>query len=115
MRRVTSNFKLTKYVLSQLTDESMCATIMEDLEWRYVQNRNEKGRLAARILHIVRCLIIVFPILLENIIRGLVMLRSYFISALRGLRKRKVYSFINITGLALGITCCLLIFLWIQY
>jgi putative ABC transport system permease protein len=30
------------------------------------------------------------------------------------MKRQKVYSFINITGLALGMTCCLLIFLWIQ-
>ena len=33
----------------------------------------------------------------------------------RNLWKNKMYSFINITGLSIGITCCLLIFLYVQY
>ena len=37
------------------------------------------------------------------------MIRNYFKIALRNLRKYKGYSLINISGLALGITCCALI------
>ncbi len=42
------------------------------------------------------------------------MLRNYFKVAVRNLRREKVYSFINIFGLAIGIACCLLILLYIQ-
>ncbi|HMI64384.1 MAG TPA: ABC transporter permease [Puia sp.] len=37
------------------------------------------------------------------------MLRNYFLIALRNLRKNKVFSLINILGLAVGLCCCLLI------
>ncbi|HEY0678497.1 MAG TPA: ABC transporter permease [Chitinophagaceae bacterium] len=42
------------------------------------------------------------------------MLRNYLLVAFRNLRKNKVFSFINILGLALGIGCSLLIMLWVQ-
>src|SRR5690242_18069168 len=42
------------------------------------------------------------------------MIRSYFKIAWRNLIKEKAFSFINLFGLALGITCSLLIMLWIQ-
>ena len=42
------------------------------------------------------------------------MLRSYIKTALRNIKKYKGYSFINIAGLAVGMACCILIFLWIQ-
>jgi putative ABC transport system permease protein len=42
------------------------------------------------------------------------MLRHYFKTALRNLMRRKGYSLINIAGLAAGMTCSLLILLWIQ-
>lgn len=42
------------------------------------------------------------------------MLRNYLITALRSLRRDKVFSVINILGLALGITCSVLILLWVQ-
>ena len=42
------------------------------------------------------------------------MLRSYLAILIRGFRKTPVYSVLNITGLALGIACAALIFLWIE-
>jgi putative ABC transport system permease protein len=42
------------------------------------------------------------------------MLRNYLLVALRNLRKNKAFSFINILGLALGLTCSLLIMLWVE-
>lgn len=43
------------------------------------------------------------------------MLKSYIIIALRNLRKDRVYSFINIFGLAVGIASCLLIMLFVSH
>ncbi len=42
------------------------------------------------------------------------MFRNYLKIALRHIRKHKVYSFINIAGLAVGMGCCLLIFLFVR-
>jgi putative ABC transport system permease protein len=42
------------------------------------------------------------------------MLKNYFKIALRNLLKYKGYSFINIFGLAVGIGCCLLIFIYVK-
>lgn len=41
------------------------------------------------------------------------MLKNYIVIALRNLRKNATYSFINIAGLSIGITCSLLILLWV--
>jgi len=42
------------------------------------------------------------------------MLKNYLKIAWRNLRKNKVFSFINIMGLTIGITCCMMIFLYIM-
>ncbi len=42
------------------------------------------------------------------------MIKNYLRITFRNLKKHKFYSFINITGLAIGIACCLIIFLWVQ-
>ncbi|MFC1887200.1 ABC transporter permease [Candidatus Cloacimonadota bacterium] len=42
------------------------------------------------------------------------MLKNYLLVALRNMKKQKFYSFINILGLAIGITCSFLIFLYIS-
>ncbi|MFC2157360.1 ABC transporter permease [Acidobacteriota bacterium] len=79
----------------------------------YREKRINKGRISADtwlLFQIMRAL----PALLKLNIQGdLMMLRNYFKIALRTLFKHKVYSFINVAGLAMGIACCLLIFLWV--
>src|SRR3546814_2582619 len=42
------------------------------------------------------------------------MVINYFKIAWRNLKKNKFYSFINIFGLALGMSCSFLIWLWVQ-
>ena len=39
---------------------------------------------------------------------------NYFKVALRKIRRHKGYSFINISGLAIGMACCFFVFLWVQ-
>ena len=43
------------------------------------------------------------------------MLRNYLKIALRNLSKRKGFTFINVTGLAVGMACCLLIALYVRH
>jgi len=42
------------------------------------------------------------------------MLQNYIKIALRNLQRQKVFSFINITGMAIGMACCMLIFMFIR-
>ena len=42
------------------------------------------------------------------------MLKNYFTIAWRNITRHRVHTAINVTGLALGMTCCLFIFLWVQ-
>jgi putative ABC transport system permease protein len=41
--------------------------------------------------------------------------RNYLTTALRNLRKQKLFTLLNLAGLALGLTCCLLIALYVQH
>jgi putative ABC transport system permease protein len=43
------------------------------------------------------------------------MIRNYFTISFRNLVKRKGYTILNILGLSIGITCCLLIFQYVSY
>jgi len=42
------------------------------------------------------------------------MLKNYLKMTLRNLRRQKILAFINVIGLALGITCAILIFLYVE-
>lgn len=43
------------------------------------------------------------------------MIRNYILTALRALKKNSTHTFINVTGLALGITCAIVIFLIVRF
>ena len=42
------------------------------------------------------------------------MIRNYFITTLRNLYRNKVFTLINIFGLAIGLACVILFFLWVS-
>ncbi|HEX3079472.1 MAG TPA: ABC transporter permease, partial [Puia sp.] len=42
------------------------------------------------------------------------MIRNYLSIAWRNLKKSKLFSFINILGLSVGLTCCMLITLYVM-
>jgi len=43
------------------------------------------------------------------------MFKNYLLVAFRNIKKYRLYSFINIAGLAIGMACCILIFIWVLY
>jgi len=43
------------------------------------------------------------------------MIKNYLLVALRNILKHRGFSIINITGLSVGIACCIVIFLYVQY
>jgi ABC-type antimicrobial peptide transport system permease subunit len=45
---------------------------------------------------------------------GIIMIKNYLKITIRNIRRHKGFSFITIAGLSIGITCCLLILLWVQ-
>jgi putative ABC transport system permease protein len=60
---------------------------------------------------------ILFPVTLgqpQNERIGGSMIKNYIKVAFRNMKKQKIYSFINMGGLAIGMACCILILLWVQ-
>jgi putative ABC transport system permease protein len=56
-----------------------------------------------------------FPTFILNTIKwSIIMFKNHFKITLRHFKKQKGYSLINISGLAIGLTCCILILLWVQ-
>jgi putative ABC transport system permease protein len=50
----------------------------------------------------------------DNLSWSFGMFKNYFKTAFRALKRHRAYSILNIVGLAAGITCALLIWLWVQ-
>ncbi len=90
-------------------------SLMGDLEEIYIRSLGENGKVRARIwygLTVARLI----PACIQSEIRWrFEMVLNYLKVALRNIRKHKTYSVINITGLAAGLACAILIFLWVQH
>ena len=85
-----------------------------DLEEEFRVQWMEKGLPRARAWY-RRQAVKSLPLMLKTFIFwGSEMFKNYLKVAFRNLRKHKGYSAINITGLAVGMACTLLILLWVQ-
>jgi putative ABC transport system permease protein len=79
----------------------------------------ERGKRKADIRFIIEVLLLFRPGIIRsaneyNNVNNYTMIKSYFKIGWRNLMKDKVFSFINISGLTLGITVCLMIFLFVS-
>ena len=106
---------IASWLLEKVIDESIKYSVMGDFEERFYDNASEKGLFAARILYWYRLFIVLPTFVIYMVTWRIVMFWNYLKIALRNLKKYKGYSFINIAGLTTGITCCMLIFLYVQY
>jgi len=88
---------------------------MGDLEEMYYFQVTEKGRTKASLwfwYQIIRTILHYFA----NIFYwSFVMFNNYFKITIRNFRRHKIYSFINLSGLAVGLACCILILSYVHF
>ncbi|HSG29774.1 MAG TPA: ABC transporter permease, partial [Candidatus Krumholzibacterium sp.] len=85
-----------------------------DLEERYNRIASKSGKPRADSWYWSQ-VAFAFPGFLTNLIYwSVIMFRNYFKVTIRNIARHKWYSTINILGLAMGITACVLILLWVQ-
>ena len=103
-----------KCVLQFFLNYNHPTTMMGDYLELYSIKSKTRGRVFAWLWFWGQVLI-AFPHYVKNAVYwGKTMLSNYLKISLRNIRKHKAYSFINIAGLAMGMTLCILIFLWVQ-
>lgn len=102
--------KILLTMLSVYDREGLCG----DFEEIYNDLVLEKGRARARLWYL-RQLLAYFPRFLSNSMYWrMIMIQNYLKISFRAIQRYKLYSCINIFGLAIGMTCFILIFLWVQ-
>jgi putative ABC transport system permease protein len=100
--------------------DHLAEEIQGDLEEEFYFQINKVGLRRARLDYIRNVLGFIRPFAIKRKKSPLSnpltmsMLKHYFIVAFRNVIRQKSFSAINIAGLALGMTCCLFIYLWVQ-
>jgi putative ABC transport system permease protein len=106
--------RLAEWLLGRLFPDRRDYSTVGDLAEEFQARAEARGAFLARLWYrfeLVRSL----PYLLKDFLYWRVsMFRNYFVIAIRLIRRHKVYSFINLAGLAVSMACTLLIVFWVR-
>lgn len=106
--------KIPFWFLKIFADDHQRFPAIGDLEEMYFDKIHQKGKFIAW-LWIWKQVLFSMPYFLnQSFVWSFIMLQNYIKITFRNIRKYKGYSFINICGLAIGIVCCLLIYLFVS-
>ncbi len=105
--------RLGLWLLSTAYEESEHFPLIGDFEEIYSEIVQEKGTFSASLWYWGQILKSMPSFFSNSLYWSVAMIKNYLKIILRNIRKHKGYSFINITGLAIGMACCLLISIWV--
>jgi ABC-type antimicrobial peptide transport system permease subunit len=101
-------------LLRSLLRASVLESAVEDFEEHRRFLAGSKGRLRALSWFWIQVICLIPVSFKDTLIWSLTMFKNHLKIALRGIKRQKGYSVINISGLAIGIACCILILLWVR-
>ena len=103
--------RIAEALLRSLFPERERQDLLGDYEEYFGDICHQKGRLIACLWYWMQIIILIFVSVWNSLKWNLVMIRNYFRSALRHIVKHKVHTLIKMMGLAVGVACCVMIFL----
>ncbi|MCJ7581335.1 MAG: ABC transporter permease [Candidatus Aminicenantes bacterium] len=106
--------RLMAWLFNTIARSEEHQTVSGDMEELYIDLVEEKGQFKSILWYGWQILFACPAFFFNSIYWRIFMFFNYLKLTIRNIRKHKTYSFINIAGLAIGITCCLLIMLWVQ-
>jgi len=106
--------RLAAWLLSWLTPRNRREVLLGDFEEGYREMTAFASAAQARRWYWGQVVRSILPFLYQSSYWSLIMLRNYLKIALRQVRRQKGYAFINVSGLAMGIACCLFILLFVR-
>lgn len=106
--------RLAKWILSQLRYYSLEHLIQSDLEDEFQLQTIENGRPRAVLWYWGQVLFALWADFKQSFFFGGVMFKNYIKIIFRSIKNHKLFSLINIAGLAAGIACCIFISIWVR-
>jgi putative ABC transport system permease protein len=107
--------KLAQWLLKQIVCSDIRHRVMGDFFEIYSSIARDRSKFIAQIWYWSQ-VVISFPGFIKDMVYWrLTMFKNYYKTAFRHLFKYRFHSLINISGLSIGMACCILIFVYIQY
>jgi predicted permease len=106
--------RLTEKILRLMRNGGEEFSFLGDLNEEFTLLCRRRGTRYARAWYRAQLLVNLPPFLKDSIHWSMHMFRNYLLITLRNIRRNKIFSLINITGLAVGMAACLLILLWVR-
>jgi len=106
---------LAARILGRITRGEDRLSILSDFSEIYEELVSERGTLKANKWYWTQVVRSIPLFVLNTFYWRLIMLKNYLTMTVRIFRRNKVYSFINLAGLSLGMTVCILILLWVRF
>jgi len=106
--------RLAEWLLGIILPDGEWETPLGDFEEYYNEVASDHGEYAARIWYWMQIINLIPRKIGDTVYWSIIMLKNYFKIALRNLIRSKGFASINIFGLAVGLTCCILILLWVR-
>jgi putative ABC transport system permease protein len=111
--------KLAKQLLLRFLRDDLAEEVQGDLEENFCRTAKEKSFLRARLNYWYQVVNYIRPFALRKTrttdVTQFDMFQNYFKIGIRNLKRQKLYSFINIGGLCVGLTSFILIALYVQH
>jgi putative ABC transport system permease protein len=107
--------RLAVWFVKRLERYQINHAIINDLHEVFTRICREQGLIVACLWYWGQCLDAVIKDILFNLRWRFIMFKNYLKIAFRSIKRQKIYSFINIAGFAIGMACCLLIFLYVRH
>ncbi len=105
---------LAVWILSRITRGKERLSVLSDFSEIYEELASEEGSFKARKWYWNQVLRSIPMFILNHIYWRAVMFKNYFKIALQNIKMHKINSIIHVFGLALGFTCCILIYLYVS-
>lgn len=107
--------KLPAWILRHMLLDDVWHTPLGDFEEYFNSIASEKGVFRAQLWYWRQILQILPFKAIHSLYWSINMFKNYLKMAIRTIKRNKGYTFINVAGLAIGITSCLLIILFVQH
>ena len=106
--------KILEFFLKNIIPFDEQENLAGDFEEVYERISRKSGKSKARLWYTLQIFKLIPSYFKNYTFWSLTMIKNYLKIAFRNIKRHKAYSFINISGLAIGMACCLLIVLHIQ-